>query len=81
MVNERRVGHAAWVVHFLHLSMLIVYEVADVRNCRDDIHVKFPVESLLHNLHVEQSEESASETKAEGSRALVHECERSVVEL
>ena len=69
MVNEGRVGHAGRIVHLVHLAVFGKYAIRNVGHSGNHVHVKLAVESLLHNLHVEQTEESASETETEGNRA------------
>ena len=65
MVNHRRVGHTTGVVHLLHIALLIIYMVGHVRYRSNHIHIKLTIQALLHNLHVEQSEETATETKTQ----------------
>ena len=48
--------------------MLVVYHIRYVRHGGDDVHIELAIQSLLHNLHVEQSKESTTETEAEGYR-------------
>ena len=55
--------------------------VRDVGHGGDDVHVELAVETLLDDLHVQQSEESAAEAEAERQRALRFEGQRGVVEL
>ena len=81
MVDERGVGHAAGVVHLLRLAMFVIDHVTYVRHGCDDVHIKLAVESFLHNLHVEQTQETASETETECSRTLMLESERGIVQL
>ena len=65
MVNHRRVRHTTGVVHLLHIALLIIYMVGHVRYRSNHIHVKLTIQTLLHNFHVEQSEETATETKTQ----------------
>ena len=66
MVDERRLGKTTGVVHFLAASLLVVNHIRHVGHGGDDIHIKLAVEAFLHNLHVEQSKEATTETKAQG---------------
>ena len=68
VVYHRGVGHAAGIVYLGHVALLVVDIIGYVRYCRDDVHVEFAVQTLLHNLHVEQAEESATEPEAQGKR-------------
>ena len=81
MLNERWVRHSRWVMHLHRFAMLVIYHVRHVWHGSNHIHIEFSVESLLHNLHVEQSEESATETETEGCRTLMLERERSIIQL
>ena len=66
MVDERRLGKTTGVVHFLAATLLVVNHIRHVGHGGDDIHIKLAVEAFLHNLHVEQSKEATTETKAQG---------------
>ena len=81
VVDERLVGHAAGVVHLGDVALLVVDEVRDVGDGGDDVHVELAVEPFLDDFHVEQSEESAAETEAEGHGAFGLEGEAGIVEL
>ena len=81
MVDERWIGQSRWVMYLFHTTLLVIYHIGYVRNGGDDIHVELTVQTLLYNLHVEQTEESASETEAQGNRTLRREGKRSIVEL
>ena len=81
MVNHRRVGHTTGVVHLLHIALLIIYMVGHVRYRSNHIHVKLTVQTLLHNLHVEQSEETATETKTQSQWRLRLESQRRIIQL
>ena len=65
MLNHREVGQTRGVMHFLHLALLGIAHITDVRHGGNDIHVELTVESLLHNLHMEQAKESATEAEAQ----------------
>ena len=47
--------------HFAIAQKDFIY---DTRGGRDQIHVVFTFESLLHDVHVQQPEEAGTETKA-----------------
>ena len=81
VVDKCLIGKSAGVVHFLHLALLRVAHVADVGHSGDDVHVELTIQSLLHNLHVEQAQKSAAETEAKGHGALGLEGQRCVVQL
>ncbi|GAR13966.1 hypothetical protein NGUA04_04596 [Salmonella enterica] len=55
--------------------------IHDARSGRDQIHVVFALESLLHNVHVQQAEEAGTEAEAQGLRNFRFEVQRSIVEL
>ena len=58
-------GAAAGVMHFSHISLLVIDIVGNVGHSGDNVHVKFTVKAFLHNLHMEQPKETATETKAQ----------------
>ena len=64
-VYHSRVGHAAGVMHFSHISLLVIDIVGNVGHGGDNVHVKFTVKAFLHNLHMEQPKETTTETKAQ----------------
>ena len=74
MVDKCLVGHSAGVVHFLHVSLLIIDEIGNVGNGSDDIHIELAVEAFLDDFHVEQAEESTAESEAEGNGTFRLEC-------
>ena len=67
MVDFRGLGHTRRIVHLLFVAVLVVDEIAYVGHGGDDVHVELAVEALLHDFHVEQSEETAAEAEAEGN--------------
>ena len=81
MVYQRQLGESRGIVHFGHVAFLVVDAIAYVGHSGDDIHVKLAAKTFLNDLHVEQAEETASETEAERHRRLGRECQRRVVEL
>ena len=81
MVNHGRVGHTTRVMHFLHITLLIIYMVRNVRHRSNHIHIKLTVQALLHNLHVEQSEETTTEAKTQSQRRFRLESQRRVIQL
>ena len=81
MVNHSRVGHTTGVVHFLHITLFIIYMVRNVRHRSNHIHIKLTVQALLHNLHVEQSEETTTEAKTQSQRRFRLESQRRVIQL
>ena len=64
-VYHSRIRHAAGIMHLSHISLLVIDIVGNVGHGGDNIHVKFTVKAFLHNLHVEQSEKTTPETKAQ----------------
>ena len=68
MVDQSRIGHTSRVMHLCHMTLFIVNIIRNVRHSGYHIHVKFTVKSLLHNLHVQQSQESATESEAQRQR-------------
>ena len=68
-------------MHLLHAPVFGIDVVTHVGHGGDDIHVELTVEALLHNLHVQQSEEAAAKAESEGNRRLRREGQRGIVEL
>ena len=81
VVDHRDVGHAAGVVHLHDMALLVEYLVRYVGHGGDDVHVELAVQTLLHNLHMEQSEETAAEAETQGQRRFGLEGKRGIVQL
>ena len=81
MVDECEVGQSRRVVHLFRVSLLVIHHVRHVGHGGDDVHVELAVETLLHDFHVQQTQESASESESQCYRRLWLERERRVVEL
>ena len=81
VVYQRNVGHTAGVVYLHDMSLLVIYIIGNVGHGGDDVHIELAVQTLLHNLHVEQAEEAATEAEAQGQRRFGLESQRSVVQL
>ena len=52
-------------MHLGHVSLLVINVIRHVRHSSDDIHIELAVQTLLHNLHMKQSQEPATETKTQ----------------
>ncbi len=63
MVNQSDVGQPRGVMHFLAVALLVVNQIRNVGHSGDDIHIELPVETLLNDFHMEQSQETAPETE------------------
>ena len=50
-------------MHLRLVPLLVVNKIRNVWHGCDDIHVKLSSETFLHNLHVQKSEEAATETE------------------
>ena len=61
--------------------MFGIYKVRHVGHSGDDVHVKLAVKPLLHYLHVQQTEETATEAEAQRHTALRAEAEAGIIEL
>src|SRR5580704_10605069 len=53
------------VINFDLLPVCLLHLVNDARVSRDDIHIELPAQSLLYDLHVEQTEKTTAETEAQ----------------
>ena len=80
-VDLREIRHAGRVMYLDHAAVFGIDVVRDVRDGGDDIHIELAIQPLLDDLHVQETEESAAETKAQRHRRLRLEGERSIVEL
>ena len=74
------VGQLGRAVDLAHLAVGRRHPVEHARRGRDQVHVELALETLLHDLHVQQAEEAAAEAEAERRRGLGLEEERRVVE-
>ena len=81
MVYQRRLRKAGRIVHLCLVSLLVVNVVGDIGHGSDHVHIEFAAEALLDYLHVQQAEEAATETEAEGCRRFRLERERGIVQL
>ena len=81
MINHSLVGQSRRIVHLLNLTLLGVAHIANVGHGGDNVHIKLAVKSLLDNLHVQQTKESATESESQSYRTLGHKSKRSIVKL
>ena len=81
LVDLRHFGQSRGVVYLHHVALRRGDAVRHVGHGRDDIHVEFAVQTLLNDLHVQQTEKSAAESESQRQRALGFERQRSVVQL
>ena len=63
MVNQSHIRHTRWIVNFLHITLLIINLIRNIRYGSNYIHVKLAVQTFLYNFHMKQSQETATETK------------------
>ena len=78
VVRFRQVGR---VVDDVLLAVFGEGVVAHVGNGGDDRHIKFPLQALLDDFHVEHPQESAAESESEGGRRFWFKYQRCIVEL
>ena len=62
-LNLRNFGPAARIVHLDHISIGRKALERDVRHSRDDIHIELTVKAFLHDFHVQQTQETARDTR------------------
>ena len=79
--NIVRLWHARRIVDILLLAIGQAHLILHIGYRGDNIHVEFPLQAFLHNLHVQQAQETAAEPEAQCQRALGLEGERGIVEL
>ena len=68
MVDKGRFGESRRVVYLCHLAAFVENVVAYVGHGGDHIHVELAAKTLLDYFHVQQAEEAATETEAQGRR-------------
>ena len=76
-----RLRHLQRVVELLHRAILHRHLVDNAGGGGDDVEIELTAQTLLHDLHVEQTEEATAEAEAQRDRALVVEGESRVVEV
>ena len=81
MIYQRWFGQSRRIVHFSHVAMLVKHPIGYIGHGCDYIHVKFATEAFLYDLHVKQTEESATESESERRRRFRLECQRCIIEL
>ncbi len=69
VVVGTRLWHLAWVVHRQNLGTLDHAEL-HVGSRGDELQVELALQALLHDVHVEEPEEAASEAEPKGERGL-----------
>ena len=67
-VYQSRIGHTSGVMHLCHMTLFVVNIIRNVRHSSYHVHVEFTIKAFLHNLHVQESQESATESKAQRQR-------------
>ena len=80
-VNLRQIRHAGRVMHLYHTAIFGIDIIGYVRHRGDDVHIEFAIQTLLHDLHVQQAKESAAKTEAQRHGTLRLEGQRSIVQL
>ena len=81
MIYQRRIGQSTGVMHLNRLSFLGMHDIGNVGHRSDHVHIELTIETFLHNLHVQQSQEAATETETQCRRALWLERQRGIVQL
>ena len=81
MVDQRRRGQPGRIVHIDNLPLGRIDLVGHVRHRGDHVHVELAEQALLHNLKVQQPEETAAEARTQRKRTLGFIDEGGVVEL
>ncbi len=81
MVDECCLRQAGRIMHLGLVALLVIYKIGNVRDSGYDIHVKLSSETFLNNLHMQESQETATETETESRRGFRLESQRSIVEL
>ena len=79
--NGTRIGIVVGVIHPHHCTIGLGDLINNRRQSGHQIQVKFPLQPLLDDLHVEHSQKAAAETKAQGRRRFRFKGQRSIVKL
>jgi hypothetical protein len=80
-VEFRNWRHLRRAIHNDDLAVSLGGTVDDVGRSGDEIDRVLPLQALLNDLHVQQSQKTAPEAKAQGFRRIRLEAERSVIEM
>ncbi len=75
------IGHLGRVLHHDHFAIALDHFVHHARRGGDQVLVKLALQTLLHDLHVQQAQEAAAEAKAQRLRHLGLVMQRGIVEL
>src|SRR5690606_18257137 len=81
VVNLTDLRHARGAFDHHDFAVSLFYLIHHRRRGGNDVHTKFALQALLHNLHVQQAQEPAAKAKAQRLRDLGLEHERGVVKL
>ncbi len=79
--NGRQVGHIGGIAQRDLFTVGHVEIIGNRGRGGDQIEVKLPSQTFLNNFHMQQAEETATETKADGCRIFVLVFDAGVVEL
>jgi hypothetical protein len=77
---QRRIRQENRVVDLLDRAVVHAHAVDHARIGRDDVAVVFAAQPLLHDLHVQQAQETAAEAEAQRHARLGLVLERAVVQ-
>src|SRR5581483_9928893 len=75
-----RLGHLCRRINFRDLAVSGSYFIAHAGRRGDQIEIELALQTLLHNLHVQQSEEATTKTKTESGGRLGFVKERRVIQ-
>ena len=73
--------HIRRIVHLIDLAFGGMSDIHHIRNRGNHIHIEFPVQTFLNDLHMEHSQKSATETESQGCRRFRFESQRCIVQL
>ena len=80
-IYHSNIWHTRRIVHLYLLAVLGIDIITYVRHGGYHIHIKLTIQTLLHNLHMKQTQESAAETKAQCHRRLRRESQSGIIQL
>ena len=79
-IDTPQVWHLRRVIHLDHVAIAQLHLINHAGRCCDQVLIELAFQALLHDLHVQQSQETAAKTKTQGLAHLRFIAQRRVVE-
>ena len=81
MVDNSRIREEGRVIYHLNIAVSAEYLINNVRCSGNQAQIIFALQTLLDNVHVQQSQKAAAEAKAQRGRCFRLKYQRSIVQL